>query len=164
VTSKIDIRMIISDHFGTFRDEGTGETSKVDLVVMILFPLLVAAGAYFFGFKIRDNHVGTLISVFAIFAGLLFNVLVLIYSFSDSDLDGQKTLRDELLRQSFSNISYSIVLALFTVFVLTAVLFVGGITQRILEAAVVLIAVHFFLSLLMVLKRIHVLLRDKFGG
>ncbi|RUX96135.1 MULTISPECIES: hypothetical protein [unclassified Mesorhizobium] len=162
MTSKIDIRMILEDHFSTFRDEGTQKYSTEDFLIMAGVPAVLATAAFAFCLSIGDANIGTLISVFAIFSGLLFNVLVLIYSFSDGNGDGKKGVRDRLLRQSFANISYTILVALIAVVVLTALLFVNGLTQRILEAVVVLLSANFVLSLLMVLKRIHVLLRDKF--
>ncbi|MCV0396181.1 MAG: hypothetical protein K5872_04605 [Rhizobiaceae bacterium] len=164
MTTKIDVRMIVSDHFATFKDEGTGRASASDFVVMVGIPLTASLLAILFDFQIKDSYVGTLVSVFAIFAGLLFNVLVLIYSFSDEEDDDKKSIRNNLIRQSFANISYSIIISLGVVFLLTLMLFVGGIAQKALEVVVIFLAVNFFLSLLMVLKRIHVLLRDKFGG
>jgi 4-hydroxybenzoate polyprenyltransferase len=163
MTSKIDIRMIVEDHFSTFKDEGTQKVSPYDYAIMLGGPGLLAIILVLFGFSIGDANVGALISVFAIFAGLLFNVLVLIYSFSDVNSDGKKGVRDRLLRQSFANISYSILVSLTSVVVLAALLFVGGILQSFLEAIVIFLSANFVLSLLMVLKRIHVLLRDKFA-
>ncbi|AZO35530.1 hypothetical protein EOA27_21940 [Mesorhizobium sp. M2A.F.Ca.ET.037.01.1.1] len=156
--------MIVRDHFATLKDEGTDKVSVADYLVMLGAPIALALLAWALGFSIPDAYVGTLVSVFAIFAGLLFNVLVLIYSFADSSRGANKELRDRLLRQSFSNISFTIVSSLVIVFLLTSLLFTCGITQRILETLATAIAINFFLSLLMVLKRIHVLLRDKFGG
>lgn len=164
MTTKIDVRVIISDHFKTLQDEGTGKLSPPDFVVMIGFPAALAGMALYFGFGIEDHHVATLVAVFAIFAGLLFNVLVLIYSFSETQKSDKKEIREKLLKQSFANISYSIIISLCIVVTLTFVLFVDGTVQRALGAAVIFFAINFFLSLLMVLKRIHVLLRDKFGG
>lgn len=164
MTSKIDIRMIVSDHLATFKDEGTGKVSRQDWIVMIGLPVASALLAGVLCFEIPDKYIGTLISVFAIFAGLLFNVLVLIYSVSDTNIDGKKSIRDRLLNQTFSNISYSILLALITVFLLTSVLFTSGWVEVVTGLLIVAVAANFFLSLLMVLKRIHVLLREKFGG
>jgi hypothetical protein len=46
---------------------------------------------------------------------------------------------------------------------LTVLLFVDGLVQLVLSATAVTLASNFVLSLLMVLKRLHVLLRTKFG-
>ncbi|TIP39513.1 hypothetical protein [Mesorhizobium sp.] len=164
MTSKIDVRMILTDHFDTFRDEATGKVSYPDYILMVGVPALAALILLLLGVQIGDRVVGTLVSVFAIFAGLLFNVQVLMYSFSDDESTKNKSIRDRLLHQSFANISYAIVVSLLVVFLLTAILFVDGIPQRIVDTLIVFFATNFFLSLLMVLKRMHVLLRAKFGG
>jgi hypothetical protein len=164
MTSKIDVRLIVMDHFATFRDEGTGNVSWLDYGIMVALPVAIGVAAWFLGFEIKDQYIGTLVSVFAIFAGLLFNVLILIYSFSDANADGRKSLRDKLLTQSFANISYAILASLLIVVILAALVFFSGGLQRFLGALAVVVATNFLLSLLMVLKRIHVLLRDKFGG
>src|SRR5690606_11291152 len=145
----------------TFRDESTGKLSKTDFAVMLGIPVALGIGAYLLCFEIPDQYVGTLISVFAIFSGLLFNVLVLIYSFSGDDFSGDKETRDELLKQSFSNISFSILISLLIVVVLPITLFIDGTGGRILECFALALSANFFLSLLMVLKRMHILLSNK---
>lgn len=162
MTTKIDIRLIVADHFRTLRDEATSKLSWLDISVMCGLPLLSGVLAYCWGFTIPDHYVGTLISVFAIFVGLLFNVQVLIYSFSDKDIAGDVETRNELLKQSFANISYSILISLAIVAILSSLLFSKGHVEAVLEAIIVAMTLNFFLSLLMVLKRMHVLLRSKF--
>ena len=152
--NKINIRMIVVDHLSTYGAE--------DVVIMAAVPIVLAIVVLKYRLSIGDSNIDTLISVFSIFSGLLFNVLMLIYGFSDGNGDGKKHIRDDLLRQSFVNISYTILVALCAVVVLTALLFVDGCAQRILEAVLVLLSANFVLSLVMVLKRIHVLLGDKF--
>jgi putative flippase GtrA len=164
LTSKIDVRLIVQDHFATFIDEGTKKTSWGDIGLMIGLPICVALIAVLGGFKIGEQNIGTLISVFAIFAGLLFNVLVLIYSFSDGSTGKPDDVRSRLLAQCFANISYTILLALLTVVALTAMIFVTGPLEMVIEGMVVAAIINFLLSLLMVLKRMHVLLRNKFGS
>ena len=162
MTTKIDVRMIIGDHFATLRDEGTSKISRTDIAVICGIPIAVGLVAYFLCFRIPDQYIGTLISVFAIFVGLLFNVQVLIYNFSDRDEPQDVTTRNELLRQSFANISYAILVSLAVVILLSFLLFSSGWLEAALEAIVVALAINFVLSLLMVLKRMHVLLRSKF--
>lgn len=133
MTSKIDLRAILSDHFSTFKDEATNEYSVVDFAVMVGMPAIIAIGAAAASFHIPDNHVGTLISAFAIFGGLLFNVLVLIYSFSVGD-SADDQVRARLVQQSFSNISFSVMSSLLAVILLVLLLFVSGLGQSLIEA------------------------------
>lgn len=162
MTSKIDVRAIINDHLSTFKDEATGKYSVTDFAVMVGFPIAISTAAAIACFHIPDNHVGTLISAFAIFGGLLFNVLVLIYSFSAGD--PEDTVREKLVHQSFSNISFAVMASLFAVMLLVVLLFVSGVAQSVVEALIFFTGINFLLTMLMVLKRMHVLLRGKFKG
>jgi hypothetical protein len=145
------------------RDSADGKVSWPDLFVMFVVPVTIGVASTVACFVIPDEHVGTLVSVFSIFAGLLLNVLVLIYSVSDQlGQTADKGVRDRLLRESFANISYSIVVSLLVVALLTALLFLGGLAQQIITGLIVAFAANFGLSLLMILKRLHVLLRSKF--
>lgn len=161
MTSKIDLRAIVLDHFATFRDEATDKYSIMDFAVMCGIPLAVAVGSAVAGFHVPDSHVGTLISAFAIFGGLLFNVLVLIYSFSAGD-EEEDVLRERLVQQSFANISFAVMSSLLAVMLLVVLLFVSGIGQTIIEALIYFVGLNFLLTMLMVLKRMHILLRGKF--
>lgn len=163
MTSKIDIRMVFQDHFFTMKDEATGRISKLDIFTMFIVPVLLSLVSFVLCFQIPDVHVGTLISVFSIMAGLLFNVLVLIYSVSDQTGTGaNKATRDELLRQTFSNISYTILICLVSVAALCLLLFLSDWMQILITSACVFLISNFIFSILMVLKRLHVLLRSKF--
>ncbi|WP_155257438.1 hypothetical protein [Rhizobium leguminosarum] len=161
MTSKIDIRMIFADHFQTFRDEATAKLSAADIAVMAGVPAMIAGVCWYLKLPIKDEHVGTLVSVFAIFGGLLFNILVLIYSFADRSED-PTDVRSRLVLQAFANISYSVLLCLVAVVLLTALLFATGQLQALIEALIYFVLCNFFLTMLMVLKRVHVLLREKF--
>nr|WP_314095178.1 hypothetical protein [uncultured Shinella sp.] len=162
MTSKIDLRAIVHDHFATFKDEATGKNSILDFVVMVGLPVVVAIGSAIAGFHVPDEHVGTLISAFAIFGGLLFNVLVLIYSFS-SGAETPDVIREKLVQQSFANISFAVMTSLLAVMLLVLLLFVGGLGQSIVESIIYFVGLNFILTMLMVLKRMHILLRGKFG-
>lgn len=165
MSSKIDVRVILKDHFLTLRDEATSRLSYIDIVVMFGIPALFAVASISVRAGVNDSYVGTIVSMFSIFAGLLFNVLVLIYSLSPQDevpSDQKGEIRRRLLKQAFSNISYSILIALAVVVILGLSLFVGGWIEILLGALAIFLAVNFGLSLLMVLKRLHMLLRDRF--
>lgn len=163
MTSKIDLRAIFIDHFATFRDEATSRNSIADYTVMVGVPALIAISAAAASFHIPDSHVGTLISAFAIFGGLLFNVLVLIYSFSAHDRPDDQ-LRKRLVEQSFANISFAVMSSLIAVMLLVLLLFVSGLAQTLVEALIYFVGLNFLLTMLMVLKRMHILLRGKFNS
>ncbi|MEJ0012345.1 MAG: hypothetical protein WDM94_06880 [Bauldia sp.] len=168
MSSKINLLVVVRDHLATLKDEATGKTSVADVVTMFVLPAICSAIAGVLGYKIDEAAVEIVVGVFAIFAGLLLNVLVLIYGLSDAPTDDEKAkekkqTKDTLLRQSFANISYEILVSLLVVVVLWVTLLSGEVGVRVASCLFIFLAVHFFLTLLMVLKRMHVLLADRFG-
>lgn len=163
MTTKIDISAIIKEHIESLRDDGADRVSLWDLGVMFGAPLVLSIAAFVCGFKVADDQVGTLVGAFSIFAGFLFNVIVLIYGFDppekgSDDSDDQR----KLLSQTFANISYSVLISITIVVTLLMSLFARGSFETVFSALFVLLAANFGLSLLMVLKRIYVLLGLKF--
>jgi hypothetical protein len=158
MTSKINVSLIVVDHFSTFKDESTGKYSVYDFFVVFFLPAMVSVCLGFVGFNIKDEYIGTLISAFAIFSGLLFNVLVLIYSVRD-DRAEVDCVRERLVNQTFANVSFSVMTCLLAVVLLSILLFVQGLSQVVLEVLIYFIGINFMLTMLMILKRMHVLMR-----
>ncbi|MCR9238194.1 MAG: hypothetical protein NXI17_16110 [Alphaproteobacteria bacterium] len=158
MTAKINVLVIITEHFSTFKDESTQKYSKVDFCVMLVLPATLSIIVSLSGYHIRDDYIGALISAFAIFSGLLFNVLVLIYSITGSD--GEKDdMLVRLVRQTFANISFAIMSCLLAVVLLTVLFFIDGSIQLMIEPIIYFVGMNFMLTMLMVLKRMHVLMR-----
>ncbi|RWD80467.1 MAG: hypothetical protein E5V25_04285 [Mesorhizobium sp.] len=165
MTTKIDVTSILKEHVDSLRDAGTKNISRLDVAVMFGIPLALGVLALVVGFHVKDDHIGTLVSAFSIFAGFLFNVIVLIYGF-DPPSKTDVTADDQmiLLSQTFANISYAVIVSIAVVLVLLFMLFIGSGVQVLVSSIFVVLATNFGLSLLMVLKRIYVLLGLKFRG
>lgn len=166
MTEKINVYRIVQDHFRTLRDYGTGAYSKGDIFIFFVVPALVAAAAVAFGLNV-PRAIGTLlVTALSIFGALLFNLLLLLYDIVRRAESGpQKAeLRLHFLRQLYSNISFSILLAVLTLVVLLVSFlglgptWVGGT----LDFLTCYLAALFLLTLFMVLKRMHILLSMEF--
>ena len=80
--NKINLLRIIVGHFDTLRDYSSDKRSWGDVVFFFGLPLLVAFLGLFWGWGLYVDALNALIAAFAIFAGLLLNLLILIYTFS----------------------------------------------------------------------------------
>ena len=78
---KIDVRQIIADHAGTLRDYGTGKRSVSDWILFFAFPIVVAGIARWKGLQLRAIAVTGLLTAFAIFTGLLLNLIMTVLTF-----------------------------------------------------------------------------------
>lgn len=174
---KVNISLIIKKHFSTFQDESTGEKDYVDLLIFIYIPIIASCVLGFF-FHDLKNFTTILITSLSIFTGLLFNLLLLTYdlikrnesekSFRPGEdiktkKDNDVIIKGRLLKQIFSNISYSILISIFAiVFLLLSFAWDNCFYNIALSAIIYFLVVNFFLTLLMVLKRAHNLLSSEF--
>ena len=171
MSSKLNVGRIVKDHLDTMRDEGTGRLSSIDIFSFFAVPILVAGVSSYFNWRFSSDAISAAISSLSIFAGLLINVLVLIYTVS---LNQEKQVNQEnqdridlerrYLEQIFANISCSILVAvvatiLFVVLSMAGTKFPG--LSAVVHFACVALILNFVLTLIMCLKRIHMLLSRK---
>lgn len=168
--NKINIVDIVRDHFATLKDERTRKLSLLDLFIFFGLGVIAAVISYAKCLLLEENTISVMITALSIFAGLLINVLILIYTVSQrpqASGDQIETQRAELerrfLREIFANLSFAILMAVLCVILLVAVIFFTGNVAAVLSALVAMLIVDFLLTLLMSLKRIHILLTNRFA-
>ncbi len=162
--SKIDIRDIVRDHLATLVDYRTQKASRPDYVLFFFVPAVAAATLMYLKVRLTDAAVNVLITALSIFAGLLFNLLVLIASLVDkrSAPTGASDAR-QVMRSIYANIAYSLLVSLLTLLPLGVFATLkDGLTKNSAMALSYYLIGHFALTLLMVLKRMHVLLSFEF--
>ncbi|MBL6446713.1 hypothetical protein JMN32_10345 [Fulvivirga sp. 29W222] len=168
--SRINIGKIIIDHFRTLRRLGS-KSKKIyfwDFILFIVLPILIAAISIFLDFDL-SKHVNNLIAAISIFGGFLFNLLAIIYSQidkirTDADFEDNE-LKKVFVKEIHINISFNIVLSIFLV--LTLLLYSAEFNfgygyiylKQSLLAINCFLLVLFGLTLLMVLNRVHILLK-----
>ena len=186
---KIDVHRIVKDHFSTLRKTGSDEPDPWDVALFFAVPsgftLLLML---LFGLRVGSGLSNALFTALSIFAGLLFNLLVLVYDIVNRE-DAEETgvrerLRATVLREVFANVSYAILVSLAIVFLIGILnlSFVGGllgnvlddlchqngwlcnlpIVKWLLDFLILSLASNFTLTLLMVLRRVHLLLSTDF--
>lgn len=168
MSSKINIAQIVTDHLATLRNEGTGKVSLFDIAIFIALPITFAVAYYASGWKFSENATNLVITGMSIFAGLMINVLVLIYTVAlntktEDETAEEAIIEKRFLRQIFANISFSITTSVFIVVFVGISFFTGSKAQEILSAIVVFMLTNFLLTLLMTLKRLHILLTKRFS-
>lgn len=151
---------IISDHLRTF--DADGESKSVGLLIFFGGPALLAAVGWYLGW--RMSGLGSLLAALAILVGLFFNVLVLLFDVAIrfTTPEGQENpelTRDRvaLVRQTEANTAFAVLVGVVLVVLvgLGAVLSAEEPLPEWLTAVVVFLLAVFFLTLLIVLKRIR---------
>ena len=170
---KINIFLIVVDHIKTLRDLPSQRLSLTDIVTFFIVPLVVSLFAYGLSFSVQDEFYNVSITFFGIFIALLLNIQVAIFSIFlrkwdiPVDLKSQ-TLAEErinqrrlLLKEINSNVSYLILvscLALFSCLVAYTESYLKGF----FPAFSMLIYSHFFLTLLMIIKRVYAVFQKEY--
>lgn len=114
---KLNPMNIVRAHFRTFKNESTNRISKPQIVIQ--FAIAIFLGYLHIEFyKINEAVVGIVISVAAIIAGLLLNVMVLIYTLLTGRISASSS-NVEMIRiigkETISNIAFSVLCSLLLV-------------------------------------------------
>ena len=164
--SKINIKYILIDHIKTLRSHRTGKFSIGDIALFLGIPLMLSSFLSF-GSHIRldVNFINALVTSLSVFSALLFNLLLLIYDILRKDNKeslGAETRR-QFLKEIYANISFSILISVVTIVFLLILFFDLKIEWLIdiINAIVYFLVINFILTILMVLKRVHILLSQE---
>lgn len=161
---KISFAKIWSSHFETMRNYKTNKTSGSDVFIFFILPVFVALTVQL-NYALNKDILNSILTSASVFAGLLLNLLVLIYSISEKFKQSNNWEAKALvLQQTFSNISFSI---LISVFLIVACLFsfrtdeelkTITLSKYISDFLVCYLTTTLIFHLLMILKRVHLLM------
>lgn len=154
---KSNVIPILKDHFATFRNERTGGASASDYVFYLAVPAVLAVISYWQAWRVQG--LTNLLTAVSILAGLLFNLLVLLFDtvskLTDDDTESAEHER-RLAREIEANVTYTLLVALALACALGAIAFAANdAIPRSLSAILVFALAHFALTLGMVVKRIR---------
>jgi hypothetical protein len=168
---KIDVTRIVIAQIRTMRDNSTHRYSVPDLLLFYGLPMLLAVIAAYYGWKFNADVLNALLTAFSIFAALLLNLLIFVYTFS-SQTEHPAALaknRGTVIKELHDHIAYSILVSIVLVVVTMiavaqlkmhegppAVAFTG----RVVTGVVIFLTLNFVLTLLMILKRIYIMLNQ----
>lgn len=171
--------MIIKDHLRTLEDFEMKRFSWADFSLFFIIPLIISAILVRSNILIDNNIITVLATAISIFAGFLFNLLLIILDMNKKQ-DGVKRLKHRIpfLKQIYKNISFNILVSIsaVTMLILLSLFSCKSANQTILESDIIIpiliqfgqllslltfIAYYliflFLLTLLMILKRIYIL-------
>ncbi|SDP08900.1 hypothetical protein [Phyllobacterium sp. OV277] len=171
---KINVLSIIICHLKSLCDD-KGKFFLGDIVTFYVMPIFLGVASVFLGWQMPEKALELSISVFSIFAALLLSVQVALYGVSLrpiakpedpkklKDFEQQKAFRRALLRELNDNISYLILLSVVTV-TITLILFFFNAPRVIGSGLAIALYCHFFLTLLMVIKRASIVFSREYEG
>ena len=167
--NKLNVFVILKDHWLTLAGQ-KGDSAVRELVTFGLIPAVLATLLIRNKVFLSDGSIGILLASFSILTGLLFNLLILLFDLIQKEQGANlkeglpvasQRLKLRLLNDTFCNISFCVLLALS----LSVVSIVAMNRQPLLLTIASWIVYAggsvFFLTLLMVLKRVHTLFSEQ---
>lgn len=173
---KISPRKIVEDHLATLVHFGTEESKATDYFVFFGIPALIATCLVFIAkVSLSTDGITFVATSLSIFSALLFNLLLLSFDLVrkyKKQWDDAPQTKSEILKYglkaTYANISFSILVAIFTIVILVLYFILKADFDAVQGAKVAinlltywLIGV-FLITQFMVVRSIHALLGDAF--
>jgi len=171
--NRINISKIIYAHLKTLRRLDQNKNSESiywkDTITFFIFPGLLSILLCYLELNVK-SQLANLIAIISIFGGFLFNLLAIIYSYTDKINSSNSTpIQKIFVKEINSNISFCILLSIFIVIVLLSYALIPEhncalimkYIIHIIEYIIYFLSILFFLTLLMVLSRIFILLEKE---
>lgn len=157
--AKFNIEKIVFAHIYTLRDEATGNVKKGDIFITFIVPVVPFLFSWCGSVKLSDAAVGAWISAFSVFAGLLFNLLILVYGVDENFKVTSENMgrAKELVRQTFVNIAFSIIVSIAIIIFLGLSFVMPDKILPLAAAVFYYLLTLFILTMMMVLKRMYVI-------
>lgn len=161
--NKLNPWRIVVAHWEAFCDDSTGKTAWPEVAFQIVAPALVAFGYCIYGDGISEGVAGIVVSAASIAAGLLLNLLVLIYTLIYNAKNDPNPIKNidafkQVSTEALATIAYSILLSLCLVVVAFLALLKGPEwVVFISRFATLYFGCSVFFCILIVLKRVFAL-------
>jgi hypothetical protein len=162
--SKLNPFGIVVEHFKSLHEYGSTTPSRVEILAHILIPAVLSIAHFHFVREISEGVVSIIVSAASIVAGLMLNLLVLIYTLVANTRNSTKPLSNYtefrlLATQTLATIAYSVLLCIllvvFAFFILSSHVGLAN-TGRLLT---VYFGAATVLCLLIVLKRCFAIIK-----
>ncbi len=157
---------IIRKHYGTLSEE-----AKPQFIIILFFiiPIVVSFTLIVTNRLLTYESVGALLTAFAVFTGLLLNVIFILFDVVDKS-NGKKTNQHDmkmLLRNLYANSMYALLISTANLTLLIIIIIVGDAPEikiRSIELVTISSGIvyfgitHFLMNLLMIFRRLYILL------
>lgn len=175
--TRINIQEIIEEYYASIRNSH-GKISRIDKKTFFYFPAITAIVAAFLG-DITKDYIILIVTIMSIISGLLLNMLLLLTAEAKRVPDNHPDpeIRKQLIRETFSVISYTILLSVFIIAVLSVFYFIDpekwhfsikdfsfsinnfpvfiSCVRFLYSFMAIGIIVHVFVNVILIVRRIH---------
>ena len=104
---KINVIEIVEKHLSTLKNHRTNKIHIPDVILFVLIPLFLSLALIYFRNLLNKDMANILVTSFSIFAGLLLNLLLLVFDLVDKEGNNNDNIRNAL-EELYLNISFCI--------------------------------------------------------
>lgn len=173
MSNKISPVNLLKEHFNTLKNAQNDKVCISDLFCFIFLPCILGLLSGKFGYELNAEFRSALINFGAIFSALLMSVLVLVYD-QDNKLSEKESnkknsvvnyeAKKTLLGQLYHNICYAIFISLLIVSLSLIHIVLDNFNCRatinwLINPLLIFLVINMILTTLMIIKRMHALLR-----
>lgn len=163
--TKINVTQIIKDHVETLRNYNSLKLSHSDFFVFFILPALISFSLLYYKICISNEARNILFTALSVFTALLFNLLLLVFDIIQKKEENNGTITKlKFLKEIYSNISFSILLSIVDIIVLAFTFFNNDYIYYAANFLNYYILTLFILTILMILKRVHLLLSKEISN
>lgn len=155
IFEKIDVFDILTNHFSTLVNDNTKRPELTDWLTFLIIPVIIASALTYFKVELTERATNLVITTLSILVGLFFNVVVILFDIIKRD--SSKNLKNRLLEQLLTNISYTIFTSLVIIFFTVLSFFDNNCWAMVMTFLVYFLLSHFAFTVLMILKRVYAL-------
>ena len=87
MTTKFSFYRIVKDHINTLYNDDTKKIDKLSIFIDLILPFLIAILFIYFRIIILQREFTVILTAFSVFAALLLNLMILIYSIMNKERD-----------------------------------------------------------------------------
>ena len=167
MSTKFSFYRIIKDHIRTLYNYDTKKADKFAIFLDLIVPFIIGSIFIYFKIIIIKQEFTVILTAFSVFAALLLNLMILIYSIvnkeKDKNQDKQDPLKLKLLKETYENIQFTVLISVIIIFAILLMLFIPF--NIYLEFILSFIAYYFIFTfiftLFMILKRTHAIMSNQ---
>lgn len=155
---KIDVRIILKDHFKTLVNAKTNKPDFRDYFFFLILPSLMSFILVYNCLFIKNEFVSSIIGGLSIYVGLSLNFIVLLFELSAKEAFKEKEKR-AVIKETVANISVSVFFSI--LIIMFSLLSNFKPISVFSNFFTYFLIIEFIITLLMILKRIYILLSEQ---
>ena len=171
MSTKFSFYKIITDHISTiyiYSENGNHKRKDwLSIFIDLILPFIIAISFICFKIIILAKEFTVILTAFSVFAALLLNLMILIYSIMNKENDKEEKAKNkkklDLLKETYENIQFTVLSSVIVIFLILALLFIpfNICIEFILSFIIYYFIFTFIFTLFMILKRTHAIMSNE---